>query len=322
MVQILSAGVRTIILIPLFFVYTMIKAGTVAWIGKRNRKSPKVEQTIQTWARRFLQIPPVEIAVMGAEHVDASRRYVVVSNHISNFDIPVLFRAVPTPIRFLAKKELYKIPLLGPGMDMAGIVKVDRGGARSTREAINTAAAETYRRGFSLLVFAEGTRSRTGEMADFHTGGLHRGREVAAVAIRRAPLRAQDDRDGVPGDREQSGQALPEELRLHVGLVALAAEPAQFAAQPAVSEPLGHQRRFELLPAEVRVMPGGGIGADVDDGRDLERAQARDEFLERPVAVADRVEHGAHLVSEPPLNPAAANAQGRFGHGCSKCRCQ
>jgi 1-acyl-sn-glycerol-3-phosphate acyltransferase len=172
MVQILSAGVRTIILIPLFFVYTMITAGTVTWIGKRNRKSPKVEQTIQTWARRFLQIPPVEIEVMGAEHVDASRRYVVVSNHISNFDIPVLFRAVPTPIRFLAKKELYKIPLLGPGMDMAGIVKVDRGGARSTREAINTAAAETYRRGFSLLVFAEGTRSRTGEMADFHTGAV------------------------------------------------------------------------------------------------------------------------------------------------------
>ncbi len=172
MVRTLNAAVRTIVLVPLFFVYTIAVAAYVAWVGKRNRDSPKIEQTIQTWARKFLRIPPVVIDVEGSEHVDPDQRYVVVSNHISNFDIPVLFRSVPTPIRFLAKKELYKIPLLGPGMDTAGIVKVDRGGARSTREAINTAARETYRRGYSLMVFAEGTRSRTGDMADFHTGAV------------------------------------------------------------------------------------------------------------------------------------------------------
>lgn len=180
MVRTLSAAVRTIVLVPLFFVYTIAQAGYVFWIGRRNRDSPKIEQIIQVWARKFLRIPPVEIEVEGSEHVDPNQRYVVVSNHVSNFDIPVLFRAVPTPIRFLAKKELYKIPLLGPGMNAAGIVKVDRGGARSTREAINTAAAETYRRGFSLLVFAEGTRSRTGEMADFRTGAVRIARDNEA----------------------------------------------------------------------------------------------------------------------------------------------
>jgi 1-acyl-sn-glycerol-3-phosphate acyltransferase len=180
MVRILHAAVRTIVLIPLFFVYTMVEAGYVAWAGKRNRKSPKIEQIIQRWARRFLRIPPVGFEVEGREHVEPGKRYVVVSNHISNFDIPVLFRAIPTPIRFLAKKELYKIPLLGPGMNAAGIVKVDRGGARSTREAINTAAQETYRRGFSLVVFAEGTRSRNGEMSDFRTGAVRIARDNEA----------------------------------------------------------------------------------------------------------------------------------------------
>ncbi|MEA2023031.1 MAG: lysophospholipid acyltransferase family protein [Actinomycetota bacterium] len=180
MARTLSAAFRTIVLVPLFFVYTIFKAGYVIWVGKRNRESPKIEQTIQTWARQFLRIPPVEIEVEGREHVDPDQRYVVVSNHISNFDIPVLFRSIPTPIRFLAKKELYKIPLLGPGMDTAGIVKVDRGGARSTREAVNTAARETYRRGYSLMVFAEGTRSRTGEMADFHTGAVRIARDNEA----------------------------------------------------------------------------------------------------------------------------------------------
>ncbi len=180
MVRTLSAAVRTIVLVPLFFIYTIAKAGYVVWVGKRNRDSPKIEQTLQTWAKMFLRIPPVEMTVEGREHVESGQRYVVVSNHISNFDIPVLFRAIPTPIRFLAKKELYKIPVFGPGMDVAGIVRVDRGGVRSTREAITEAAHETYRRGYSLMVFAEGTRSRTGEMADFHTGAVRIARDNEA----------------------------------------------------------------------------------------------------------------------------------------------
>ncbi|MGB5532768.1 MAG: lysophospholipid acyltransferase family protein, partial [Acidimicrobiia bacterium] len=136
----LRAAIRTIVLIPLFFFYTLSQAAYVIWIGKRNRDSPKIEQTIQRWAGHFMKIPPIVMTVEGAGHVDPDRRYVVVANHTSNFDIPVLFRAIPTPIRFLAKKELYKIPILGPGMDTAGIVKVDRGGAISTRQAINDAA--------------------------------------------------------------------------------------------------------------------------------------------------------------------------------------
>jgi len=183
MVRILSAAVRTIVLVPLFFVYTIAEAGYVVWVGRRNRESPKIERTLQRWAKRFLRIPPVEMTVEGREHVEAGQRYVIVSNHISNFDIPVLFRAVPTPMRFLAKKELYKIPLFGPGMDVAGIVKVDRGSVRSTRDAITEAARETYRRGYSLMVFAEGTRSRTGEMADFHTGAVRIARDNEASLL-------------------------------------------------------------------------------------------------------------------------------------------
>ena len=172
MVRTLSAAIRTFVLVPLFFFYTLSQAAYVIWVGKRNRDTPKIEQTIQRWSGHFLKIPPIVMTIEGADKVDPGRRYVVVANHTSNFDIPVLFRSIPTPIRFLAKKELYKIPILGPGMDTAGIVKVDRGGAISTRQAINDAAKETYRRGYSLMVFAEGTRSRTGDMASFHKGAV------------------------------------------------------------------------------------------------------------------------------------------------------
>ena len=183
----LTAAIRTFTLVPAFFMYTMARAAQILWIGKHHPNSPKIERILQTWSRLFLEIPPIELSVEGVDHVDLSQRYVVVSNHVSNFDIPVLFRSIPTPIRFLAKKELYKIPLFGPGMDAAGIVKVDRSGARSAREAISTAARETYRRGYSLLVFAEGTRSRTGEMGGFHKGAarlaLDNGANLLPVVI-------------------------------------------------------------------------------------------------------------------------------------------
>ena len=191
MVRTLKAAARTFVLVPLFFFYTLSQAAYVMWVGRRGTTGPKVEQkmeqTIQRWSGHFLKIPPIALTVEGADLVDPERRYVVVSNHTSNFDIPVLFRAVPTPIRFLAKKELYKIPLVGPGMDAAGIVKVDRGGAISTRQAINDAAKETYRRGYSLMVFAEGTRSRSGEMASFHKGAarlaIDNGADLLPVVI-------------------------------------------------------------------------------------------------------------------------------------------
>lgn len=191
MVRTLKAAARTFILVPIFFFYTLFQAAKVLWAGRSSSTGPKterkMERIIQRWARHFLKIPPIALTVEGADRVDPDRRYVVVSNHTSNFDIPVLFSAVPTPIRFLAKKELYKIPLVGPGMDAAGIVKVDRGGAISTRQAINDAAKETFRRGYSLMVFAEGTRSRTGDMAKFHKGAarlaIDNGADLLPVVI-------------------------------------------------------------------------------------------------------------------------------------------
>lgn len=168
----LMAGIRTVILVPLFFVVTLVMALAVIIVGWFGPDSPLIESLIQTWSRLFLRIPPVDYAGTGGDHVDPDVQYVVVSNHLSNFDIPLLFRNVPLKIRFLAKKEIYKIPLVAQAMDTAGIVKIDRQSGMSTHEAINAAAAASRARGYSLIVFPEGTRSRTGNMGDFKKGAF------------------------------------------------------------------------------------------------------------------------------------------------------
>jgi len=168
----LVAALRTVVLVPLFFVLTL---GIAAWItiaGSIRHDPPSSDRVIQFWARRFIGIPPVTVELAGIEDIDPDQQYVVVSNHLSNFDIPVLFTSLPLTLRFLAKQELMKIPLVGHAMKVVGIVMIDRSAGISAHQAINEGVARARDRGFSLVVFAEGTRSRTGEMADFKKGGF------------------------------------------------------------------------------------------------------------------------------------------------------
>lgn len=169
----LVSALRTVVLVPLFFLFTLLAAVAVVVVEKLRGDSPAVDRIIDRWSRWFLGIAPVRYELIGAEHLDPERRYVVVSNHLSNFDIPLLFVALrPIRIRFLAKKEIYKIPFVAQAMDAVGIVKIDRQAAMTAHEAINAGVRNATERGFSLMVFAEGTRSRDGDMHDFRKGAF------------------------------------------------------------------------------------------------------------------------------------------------------
>jgi len=75
-------------------------------------------------------------------------------------------------LRFLAKKELFKIPLFGPALLSAGHIKIDRGNLESAVKSLKEAAIVLKKRGYSALVFAEGTRSLNGEVGRFKKGGV------------------------------------------------------------------------------------------------------------------------------------------------------
>lgn len=165
------AALRTIILVPVFFVYTLVLAALVLIVGAINPASPFLDTLVNHWASLFLRIPPVTLNVEGLEHVDPNRRYVVASNHLSQFDIPLLFHVLPLHGRFLSKKEIFRIPLVGRAMRTIGIVEIDRqAGGGSSRAAINAGVKIAADRGYSLLIFPEGTRSRDGNLLPFKKG--------------------------------------------------------------------------------------------------------------------------------------------------------
>jgi 1-acyl-sn-glycerol-3-phosphate acyltransferase len=164
-------AIRSAIAVPLFFLFTIvISALFILVMTLRLRRAG--EFFVQLWSRVFLLVPPVSYNVEGADNVEPGTQYFFLANHLSNFDIPVLFRAIPTPIRYLAKKEVYKIPVFAQALHVAGMVKIDRGAGASSYAAINEGVARAKENGYSLIVFAEGTRSRDGDLHPFKKGAF------------------------------------------------------------------------------------------------------------------------------------------------------
>ncbi|RLE16340.1 MAG: hypothetical protein DRJ28_01815 [Actinobacteria bacterium] len=172
MLHTLLAGIRTLVLVPLFFLLTLVFAAVIVIVGAFRPGASIHDKILKVWSGLFLKIPPVRVEVSGIEKTDPTRRYVVVSNHLSMYDIPLLLHELPLHGRYLAKKEVFKIPLVAQAMRTVGIIEVNRQKGGSSRQAINEGVRVAAERGHSLLVYPEGTRSTEGELLPFHKGAF------------------------------------------------------------------------------------------------------------------------------------------------------
>lgn len=127
----------------------------------------------RVWARVALVLAGVRLVVTGAEVIDRDRRYVIVVNHQSTLDPPVLVAALQPhlQIRFLAKRSLFRLPVIGWGMRMYGHVRIDRERVRRSLPELERAREGVQSR-WSTVFFAEGTRTRTGRLQPFRSGAF------------------------------------------------------------------------------------------------------------------------------------------------------
>ena len=117
-----------------------------------------------------LGLAGIRYRVAGSQHVPRSA-VVFCSNHESNVDPPVLFRALHPYLHILYKAELHKFPIMGTVFDVGGFVPIDRSDREKALASI-ARVVQSLRAGNSFLVFPEGTRSRTGQMLPFKKGGF------------------------------------------------------------------------------------------------------------------------------------------------------
>ncbi|MBE0664924.1 MAG: 1-acyl-sn-glycerol-3-phosphate acyltransferase, partial [Candidatus Aminicenantes bacterium] len=114
----------------------------------------------------------VHVKVRGLAAVDFSVPQVVICNHLSNLDGPLLVSVLPVNPRVLIKAEARKIPLVGWVMKLADFVFVDRSSLQRRQEALAAAIEKVKKMCYSFLVFPEGTRSKDGRMRDFKKGSF------------------------------------------------------------------------------------------------------------------------------------------------------
>jgi 1-acyl-sn-glycerol-3-phosphate acyltransferase len=152
-----------------------------------DRTGEKVHMlTAVPWAKGILKVCGVKVIVNGLENVDSNVPRVYMNNHQSFFDIFALLACLPVHFKFILKQELMKIPLLGPAMKKAGYISIDRANPRKAIKSMDE-AAEKIRKGASVVIFPEGTRSLDGQLLPFKKGGfilaLKSGCDIVPVTI-------------------------------------------------------------------------------------------------------------------------------------------
>jgi len=146
------------------------------------------------WAKVFLWVCGVKLEVIGMANIDNNIPRIYMSNHQSYFDIFAVLAGLPVDFKFIMKRELMNIPLLGFIMRRAGYIGIDRGDPRKAIESMNRAASK-IQQGTSVLIFPEGTRSVDGRLQALKKGGFHLALKSNVDIV---PLSISKSRDIVP----------------------------------------------------------------------------------------------------------------------------
>lgn len=149
-----------------------------------RRIAVKMARTM--WAPAVLWVCGVRLKIVGLDQIDIEKPYVFVANHLSALDIPVMFRAIPHNLHFVAKKEIKLMPFVGWYMWATGMIFIDRSNRAKAVESLNKAGT-LIRNGKHVIMFPEGTRNKDGSVGVFKKGPFlladQSGVEVVPVAI-------------------------------------------------------------------------------------------------------------------------------------------
>lgn len=155
---------------PLVLLFTLVLAFTCILTAIFSRRAGATF-IMRLWGKMVLWLYGVKLNISGEEHLRPDEPAIYMSNHASMIDIPVLIAALPLHLRFIYKKTLSYIPIVGQAMLLMAMIPIDRGNREKAIKSLRKAGV-LIKKGIDLLIFPEGTRTRTGELLPFKKGGF------------------------------------------------------------------------------------------------------------------------------------------------------
>jgi 1-acyl-sn-glycerol-3-phosphate acyltransferase len=138
-----------------------------------GRLTPEAcDARLLSWSQTLIEQAGIDLQVSGLGRLPEDEAFVVMSNHQSHYDIPVMFQALRRRVRMVAKSELFKIPVWGRAMRAAGFVEIDRQNRAQAIQSLEHAKA-ALERGTSIWIAPEGTRGPGDRLLSFKQGGFH-----------------------------------------------------------------------------------------------------------------------------------------------------
>ena len=165
-------AIRSGVVWPLIFVATALFGIPAIFAALLPPRGDWFLRFARGWARTLLALAGVRVRVKNRVRLARDRSFVVVANHESFCDVLVLLAHLPMQVRFLAKRSVFRVPILGWSIAAAGFIPVDRE-ERSRSAAAVEAALRRLKGGRSVVVFPEETRTRSGELLRFKKGAAH-----------------------------------------------------------------------------------------------------------------------------------------------------
>lgn len=199
-----------LVFMPLAVVVTVVSALLAVPTSLVSPRAANL-QVASRWARILAGLSLAKVEIEGLEQVEPGRSYVVVANHQSQFDIPLIYGYCGLDLRWVMKAELRKVPFVAAGCRAIGHIFIDRSNPEQAREAIARALSR-LQPGTGILFFAEGTRSRSGRLLPFKKGAF---RVAIDQQMDILPMTVIGTRDVLPADS----------LRLRPGTVRLKIHP-------------------------------------------------------------------------------------------------
>jgi 1-acyl-sn-glycerol-3-phosphate acyltransferase len=159
------------------------------------------DRRLASWAAEIAKNCDYELEVVGREHQGVSHEsFLVMSNHQSLYDIPVLFHVLGANLRMITKAELFNVPIFGPAMKHAGFISIDRSNRERAMKSLEL-ARERIAGGLNVWIAPEGTRSKTGALLPFKKGGFNLAMEAR---LRILPITLRGTRDILPAKGARS----------------------------------------------------------------------------------------------------------------------